>query len=160
MALGEGGWVPVVDLLAALAKHGAAVDRATLEQIVATSDKQRFAISADGTSIRANQGHSVQVDLGLSPAAPPDVLFHGTVERFVPSIREHGLVKGERHHVHLSATPDVAAMVGKRRGSPLVIEVDAARMAKAGYEFYRSDNGVWLTDHVPPSFLSFPVTAG
>ena len=160
LTLGDGGWVAIADLLAALVKHGTPLDRAALEAIVAASDKQRFALSSDGSAIRANQGHSVRVDLGLSPVAPPAVLFHGTVERFLPSIRVQGLVKGQRHHVHLSAARELALVVGARRGSAIALEVDAQRMAKEGFDFYCTDNGVWLTDHVPPGFLSFGATTG
>ena len=107
--------------------------------------------------IRANQGHSVQVNLALPPALPPEILYHGTVERYVASIREHGLLKGKRHHVHLSATRELAIVVGKRRGEPYVVEVDARGMTATGLLFYRSENGVWLTEHVPARFLTMPV---
>jgi putative RNA 2'-phosphotransferase len=121
---------------------------------VARSDKQRFALSADRSMIRANQGHSVQVDLALPPALPPEILYHGTVKRYVASICEHGLLKRKRHHVHLSATRELAIVVGKRRGEPYVVQVDARGMTSAGLLFYRSENGVWLTEHVPARFLT------
>jgi putative RNA 2'-phosphotransferase len=124
---------------------------------VAGSDKQRFALNPDRSMIRANQGHSVQVDLALPPALPPEILYHGTVERYLASIREHGLLKGKRHHVHLSATRELAIVVGKRRGEPYVVEVDARGMASAGLLFYRSENGVWLAEHVPARFLTMSV---
>ena len=130
--------------------------RAELEAIVATSDKQRFALSSDGTRIRANQGHSVEVDLALAPATPPERLYHGTVERALGGIRAHGLVRGARHHVHLSADLATATKVGARRGRPVVLVVRAAEMAAAGYAFFRSDNGVWLVEHVPVEFLDLP----
>jgi putative RNA 2'-phosphotransferase len=158
VTLSNEGWVPVDELLAALAAHGRDVDFAALERLVVESDKQRFAFSADRRRIRANQGHSVQVDLGLSPAQPPDILFHGTVARFLPSIHELGLHKGERQHVHLSASRELALIVGSRRGAPVALEVDARAMTNAGHRFYSSTNGVWLTDHVPPQFL-LPITA-
>lgn len=158
LELGDGGWVPISELLRAVNDHGKPLDRATLEDLVATSDKQRFAISSDGASIRANQGHSVRVELGLVALAPPPALFHGTVERFLPAIMSEGLVKRQRHHVHLSATRELARVVGQRRGRPVVIEVDAGRMAAAGFEFFCSENGVWLTDHVPPTFLAIGAT--
>lgn len=154
IALDQNGWVSVDELLHALATHGKPLARADLESIVATSDKHRFALNPDRSMIRANQGHSVQVDLALQPTTPPDVLFHGTVERFLPSIRTRGLVKGKRHHVHLSATRELAIVVGKHRGEPYVLEVDTRGMVAAGLVFYRSENGVWLTDHVPARFLS------
>lgn len=153
LSLDREGWVKVDLLLEALGRSGHQVDRAELEALVRASDKQRFALSPDGALIRANQGHSVDVELGYTPLAPPEILYHGTVARFLPSIREQGLRKGERHHVHLSATRDLAEAVGTRRGKPVVLEVDAARMAERGHEFFRSENGVWLTSHVPPEFL-------
>jgi len=154
LTLGDGGWVQVDELLAALARNGRPVERAKLQQLVRESDKQRFALSPDGSLIRANQGHSVNVDLGLSATPPPDVLFHGTVARYLTSIREHGLLKGKRQHVHLSATPELAVLVGQRRGAPHVLQVDARGMASAGCVFYRSENGVWLAEHVPVRFLT------
>lgn len=128
------------------------MSRAQLEQVVTGSDKQRFVI--EGDRIRANQGHSVEVDLMLEPVAPPETLYHGTVARSLASIWEKGLVKGSRHHVHLSADPQTATKVGARRGKPVILKVDSAGMAAAGLVFYRSANGVWLTDSVPPSFLA------
>jgi putative RNA 2'-phosphotransferase len=160
LTLDQSGWVSVEELLRALATHGKPLTRAELESLVATSDKRRFALNADRSMIRANQGHSVQVDLALPPTVPPDVLFHGTVERNLPSIRACGLVKGKRQHVHLSATRELAVIVGKRRGAPYVLEVDARGMVAAGLVFYRSENGVWLTDHVPARFLGAEAKAG
>lgn len=160
ITLDQNGWVSVEKLLDALATHGKPLARADLESLVATSDKRRFALNPNRSMIRANQGHSVQVDLALPPTIPPDVLFHGTVERHVPSIRAHGLLKGKRHHVHLSATRELAVIVGKRRGEPYVLEVDARGMVAAGLVFYRSENGVWLTDYVPARFLSDVSKAG
>lgn len=154
LTLDAAGWTDVSALLAACAAHGVALSHAELARIVATSDKQRFALSEDGTRIRANQGHSIPVELALAPAEPPAVLYHGTVERFLPSIRAHGLVKGERHHVHLSAERATAERVGGRRGKPVVLEIRAAEMAAAGHAFFVSANGVWLTDAVAPEFLA------
>ncbi len=153
VALDREGWVSVERLLDALAQHGELVRRDELETVVRESDKQRFALSADGLLIRANQGHSVDVELGYAPLTPPPLLFHGTVARHLASIREHGLRRGARHHVHLSATRELAELVGRRRGAPIVLEIDAARMAERGHEFFCSENGVWLTSHVPPEFL-------
>lgn len=149
--LDEGGWVDIDTLLAALARHGRPIGRELLEQVVAGTDKQRLEVS--GGRIRAAQGHSVPVDLGLRPAPPPPVLYHGTVARLLDSIRTHGLTPGHRNHVHLSADPDAAAAVGARRGRAVVLRVDAAGMHRAGYRFYRAANGVWLTDHVPPRWI-------
>jgi putative RNA 2'-phosphotransferase len=152
ITLDAAGWVPVADFLAALR-----IDRAALDEVVATSDKQRFklAVGADGVErIRANQGHSVQVELGLEPADPPAVLFHGTSTAVADSIRATGLHKGGRHHVHLSADTETANRVGSRRpGAVVIFTVDAAAMARDGHVFYRSDNGVWLTDEVPPRYV-------
>ena len=153
LTLDQHGWVPVDDLLKALGDSGKPLTRADLENIVAGSDKRRFALSPDRSMVRANQGHSVPVDLALPSALPPDVLFHGTVERYLPAIRAQGLIKGRRHHVHLSARREVAVIVGKRRGEPYVLEIDARGMVSSGLVFYRSENDVWLTDHVPARFL-------
>jgi putative RNA 2'-phosphotransferase len=153
LTLGEGGWVSVESLLEACARHGKSLDLATLERVVRENSKQRFAFSPDRASIRASQGHSVDVELGYSAATPPAVLYHGTVERFLPAIHRQGLQRGERHHVHLSADKTVAASVGQRRGKPVVLEVDAAAMVGDGHAFFRSDNGVWLTHEVPARFL-------
>lgn len=153
ISLDAAGWVEVDVLLAALARHGRALGRAQLAALVAGSDKQRFALSEDGTRIRANQGHSVQVELGLEPWPPPARLYHGTVAAALPGIRAHGLEKRTRHHVHLSADRQTAVKVGGRRGAPVILVVRAAEMAAAGHTFYCSANGVWLTESVPPEYL-------
>jgi putative RNA 2'-phosphotransferase len=155
LTLDEAGWVGVAELLGAMGRHGHVVSRGTLLHVVEASDKKRFALSEDGTRIRASQGHSVEVELGYEPATPPAVLYHGTVDRFLESIREKGLVKGERHHVHLSADAETATRVGARRGRAVVLRIDAAGMTRAGLMFYVSANGVWLTDHVPVGFITF-----
>ncbi|MGY0006763.1 RNA 2'-phosphotransferase [Micromonospora sp. I033] len=156
LTLDRAGWVPVADLLAALK-----ISRADLDAVVAGNDKQRFAVERgpDGVDrIRASQGHSVPVDLGLAPATPPDRLFHGTSETVLPAIRAEGLRRGRRHHVHLSPDEETARRVGARRTGPVVIlTVDAAAMAANGFPFYRSANGVWLTDTVPPAYLTAPL---
>lgn len=148
------GWVAVDDLLAGAARHGFSFTVAELAAVVKTSDKQRFALSADAKQIRANQGHSVAVDLGLSPEAPPALLYHGTVERFVSSIMANGLEKRARQHVHLSLDIVTATRVGSRRGKAIILQVAAAEMHSAGFEFFRSANGVWLTEHVPAQYLT------
>ena len=153
ITLDENGWVEIDELLAAAQRHRKELSRARLERVVATNDKKRFTISADGERIRANQGHSVSVDLDLTPAVPPELLYHGTVERFLDSIRTQGLIRGSRHHVHLSPDEKTARRVGSRRGKPVILIVEAARMCEAGHVFYRSENNVWLTDKVPPEFL-------
>ena len=147
------GWVPVDELLAAAARDGTSISREQLEEVVATNDKKRFAFSDDGRLIRANQGHSVEVDLNLEPVEPPELLYHGTVDRFLESIRAKGLIRGNRHHVHMSADRETAARVGQRRGRPVVLVVEAARMHRAGHQFFCSENGVWLTEAVPAEYL-------
>jgi putative RNA 2'-phosphotransferase len=151
------GWVAVDELLAAAARHGQPITRQQLEEIVATNDKKRFSFSADGRLIRANQGHSVEVDLGLAPIEPPELLYHGTGAKSLASIREKGLVRGSRHHVHLSLDRDTAHRVGQRHGRPAVLVVEAGRMHRDGHRFYRSENGVWLTEAAPPEYLQFSV---
>lgn len=153
LELDAGGWVAVDTLLAHLAASGRPVSRTEIDRTVETSDKQRFALSEDQQRIRANQGHSVAVDLGLPSAQPPSRLFHGTATRFEESIRREGLKPAQRHHVHLSASPGTAQVVGARHGKPLVLVVNAEAMHKSGFKFFISANGVWLTDHVPPQFL-------
>jgi putative RNA 2'-phosphotransferase len=135
---------------------GKPITREQLEQAIATNDKQRFALSPDGTRIRANQGHSVEVDLGLVPQEPPELLYHGTARQFLEPIRAEGLVAGKRQHVHLSADVPTALKVGSRHGQPVPLTVRAGAMHRDGLAFYRSENGVWLTDNVPPEFIVFP----
>lgn len=154
--LDEAGWIEVETLLAALQRKDASFSRACLEEIVATNDKRRFALSDDGSKIRASQGHSLGIDLGLAPTAPPPELFHGTAGQHLASIRENGLRRGTRDQVHLSADAATAKTVGGRHGRPVVLVVHAAAMAEAGYPFYLSDNGVWLTKIVPAAFIRFP----
>jgi len=156
LALDAAGWVDVDDLLAKLHSHGRPLQRADLEEVVATNEKKRFAFSDDCRRIRASQGHSVDVELGYTQKTPPDRLFHGTATRFVDSIKASGLIKGERHHVHLSADADTAGKVGRRHGKPVIIVVRSIDMQEAGHVFHQSDNGVWLVEHVPSDFLVFP----
>ena len=153
LTLQPGGWVRVDDLLAATRRHGFAISYDELIECVDKNDKRRFSFDGTGDLIRANQGHSVEVDLQLEEQAPLEVLYHGTVERFLASIQALGLIKGSRHHVHLSADIETARKVGSRRGRPLVLEVSAGAMTQAGHPFFVSANGVWLTDAVPPQFL-------
>lgn len=154
--LDEAGWVDVETLLQAVRAKRSPLTRAELDEVVATSDKKRFAYSDDGLRIRANQGHSVEVDLGYTPAEPPAELYHGTVDRFLASIRQHGLIKGSRHHVHLSADVETATKVGQRRGQPVVLVVRSREMHAAAIPFFLSANGVWLTEHVAPQYIHFP----
>lgn len=149
LTLDPAGWVPVTDLLAALG-----ISEAEMLEVVARNDKNRFTVVGD--RIRANQGHSVEVDLGLPAAAPPDQLFHGTVAQYLDDILRDGLRPMSRHDVHLSPDRETARRVGARRGRPLVLTVDAEAMHEAGHEFRLSANGVWLTQHVPASYLATP----
>lgn len=154
LTLAPGGWAPVEAVLAGLAKKGVRATIEGLREVVATSDKQRFALDATGAKIRANQGHSVDVDLQLRAVEPPEHLYHGTGAQTVPAILREGLLKQQRHHVHLSGDVETARKVGARHGRPAVLVVAAAAMRADGFEFYRADNGVWLTGHVPPRYLS------
>ena len=156
LTLDEAGWVPVAELLEGCRRAGHAISPEQLREIVRTSDKQRFALSDDGTRIRANQGHSVQVDLGYEPAAPPEVLYHGTAEPYLASIRAKGLIKGSRHHVHLSEREETARAVGQRHGRLVLLKVRAGDMHRAGIAFFKTPNNVWLTDAVPVEYLVFP----
>ncbi|MEG5001638.1 RNA 2'-phosphotransferase [Microcoleus sp. B4-D4] len=151
--LGPGGWVPVSELLDACQKNNFPLQLAELKQVVAENDKQRFSFDSTGTLIRANQGHSVEVDLQLEPAVPPDILYHGTGSTAVESILSQGIRKMSRHHVHLSADIQTARKVGARHGIPAVFAVDAAAMQLDGCTFYCSDNQVWLVDFVPQNYL-------
>ena len=153
LTLAAGGWVEVDALLAACTRHHFLITRAELDEVVVTSDKQRFAFDPSGTRVRANQGHSTAVDLQLEPVPPPDVLYHGTTVGNLGVIREKGLQKMARHHVHLSSDVPTARSVGARHGLPVVLAVDSAALARDGFAFYRSANGVWLVDHVPPEYL-------
>ncbi|MCL7368555.1 RNA 2'-phosphotransferase [Streptomyces ardesiacus] len=154
LTLDEGGWVEIDALISAAAAHGFRFTREELDHVVATNDKRRFAV--EGTRIRASQGHSIDVDLGLPPASPPPYLYHGTVSRNLEGIRAEGLRPMNRHDVHLSSDRATATRVGARRGRPVVLAVDAAAMHRDGHLFRVSANGVWLTQSVPPRYLRFP----
>lgn len=153
LTLQPGGWVVVDDLLAACAGAGVPLSRDLLDEVVARNDKQRFAFDDTGARIRANQGHSVAVDLQLSPAVPPDCLYHGTALADVATILANGVQRMSRHHVHLSPDVATAIKVGQRHGKPVVLSIDAAAMHAAGIPFYRTANGVWLVDEVPPAYI-------
>lgn len=154
LALDPNGWAVIDELIALAGLRGTQISRTQVETIVAESDKQRFAISADGMKIRANQGHSVDIALGLAPQTPPEQLFHGTATRFLESIRESGLRPASRQHVHLSSDATTAEKVGSRHGKPVILTVESGQMARDGNLFYLSANGVWLTEGVPAKFLS------
>lgn len=156
LEMGRRGWVSLDDLVAACTRSGHARDRGDVLRVVRENDKQRFQISADGSALRAVQGHSLDLDLELEPAFPPPRLFHGTVGRFVDRIRREGLRPMGRTHVHLSPHVEAARRVGRRRGRPVVLEIDAKAMAAAGWEFFEAANGVWLVSVVPPEYIHVP----
>src|SRR5687767_14309103 len=154
--LDESGWVAVDALLDGCRRAGQVISTEELKEIVRTSDKQRFALSDDGSRIRANQGHSVEVELGYEPAVPPEVLYHGTAEKYLAAIRREGLQKRARHDVHLSPTAQTASAVGQRHGRLVLLEVAAGQMHRDGIAFYWTPNSVWLTDEVPVRYIRFP----
>jgi putative RNA 2'-phosphotransferase len=155
IALAPEGWCDIAALITAATGAGKTIGRELLQEVVVTSDKKRFAISADGLRIRAVQGHSTDnVSLSHIEKAPPALLYHGTATRFLPSIREKGLLAGQRHHVHLSGDAQTAIGVGKRHGTPVVLKIDAQQMLAQGMKFFQAENGVWLTDHVPMCFIA------
>ncbi|MFE1472001.1 RNA 2'-phosphotransferase [Nocardiopsis dassonvillei] len=151
------GWAGVDELLAGCRRAGVRLSRAALQEIVDTNDKKRFVLSPDGTRIRAQQGHSVRVDLGLEPSTPPALLYHGTVGRLLPAITAEGLRPMRRHDVHLSPDTATARRVGARRGAPVVLTVASGRMHSDGHVFRVTGNGVWLVPAVPPEYLGEPV---
>jgi putative RNA 2'-phosphotransferase len=153
LKLDASGWADIDELITLATAKGKSLTRSLIEEIVVTNDKKRFIISEDGTRIRANQGHSISVELDLPARQPPAVLFHGTATRFLASIENQGLLKGNRQHVHLSSDEATAVKVGQRHGRPIVLRIAAMEMHDAGYVFYLSENVVWLTEHVPPAFL-------
>jgi len=156
LTLDPQGWARVDELIEAAQRARVPLDRELLRRVVAENDKQRFAFSDDGERIRASQGHSVAVDLGLVALAPPELLYHGTADRFVESIRLQGLVRRNRTHVHLSPDARTATQVGQRHGRPVVLTVRSGQMHRDGIVFHQSANGVWLTEAVLPSYLDFP----
>lgn len=153
ISLDSQGWISVDELIAKSQAAGTHFTRKDLLNVVETSDKKRFSLSADAQMIRAAQGHSVTVDLGLTPQEPPTVLYHGTATRFVASILAEGLKPKSRQQVHLSPDEATAQRVGQRHGKPTILKVDALSMHRQGFKFFRADNGVWLIDQVPPEFL-------
>jgi putative RNA 2'-phosphotransferase len=148
------GWADVEELITCSNAQGKNLTRELIAEVVATNDKQRFCLSADGGKIRANQGHTFPVDLGLKPVRPPAVLYHGTAEHFVAGIMQQGLQALGRQHVHLSTDRETAMQVGARHGRPVVLQVDAGRLHREGHLFYLSANGVWLTESVPAGYLT------
>lgn len=148
------GWASVDELVEKASAAGTRFNRDELLSVVEKSDKKRFSLSADLQRIRAAQGHSVAVHLDLPSRPPPSTLYHGTATRFLNSILSEGLRPGARQQVHLSDNEANALHVGQRHGKPIVLEIDALRMHEKGFEFFLADNGVWLTDQVPPEFLT------
>jgi putative RNA 2'-phosphotransferase len=151
--LDKNGWTDVAELIQKSKKSGVKLDFETLRYIVNTNSRKRFAFNDAFDKIRASQGHSVDVELGYQPQKPPEILYHGTGIKSVDSILQTGLEKRNRHHVHLSSDVQTAAKVGERHGKPVVFEVSAGQMYANGFKFYLSENGVWLTEHVPPAYL-------
>ncbi|WP_299622001.1 RNA 2'-phosphotransferase [uncultured Tenacibaculum sp.] len=156
LKLDENGWADVAELIEKSKRKGKYFSIEKLEEVVATNDKKRFSFNEDQTKIRANQGHSLKtIDLKLEAIQPPEYLYHGTVSKFMQSIKEKGLQKMSRQHVHLSQDLETATKVGSRRGVPTILTVRSGAMHVAGFEFYQSKNGVWLTDYVPAKFIEF-----
>lgn len=147
------GWVEVAVLIDAMNRSGKSVDLALVQEVVKSNDKQRFTFSEDGSRIRANQGHSVSIDLKLEPQVPPEFLYHGTATKNLDSIRSEGLDKRARQHVHLSADKVTATKVGQRHGKVVILNIRSGDMHRAGFEFFLSKNGVWLTDSVPVEYI-------
>ena len=154
LKLDKHGWADVDELISRARKSGQSLTRELLKNVVVNNDKQRFSFSADGSRIRANQGHSINVDVDLTAHEPPAELFHGTVKKFLESILSVGLQKQNRLYVHLSGDIETASKVGSRRGQPIVLKIRAGKMSYDGFKFYFSANGVWLVDHVPPEYIS------
>ena len=156
LVLDANGWASLEELIEKSKKHGVSFTKETLDFVVKTNDKQRFAFNDAKTKIRASQGHSLQnVQLELPVTTPPDFLFHGTVAKFMQAIRKEGLKKMSRQHVHLSANKETAIKVGSRRGAPIILTIRSGDMHQQGHLFYLSENGVWLTDHIPAEFIAF-----
>lgn len=152
ISLDEHGWADVEELIAGIARTNE-FSREILEEIVRTDAKQRYAFNADKTKIRASQGHSIPVDLELKAVEPPEMLWHGTAEKYVASIEQTGLRPGSRRYVHLSRDRETARTVGSRHGRPVIYRVKSGEMYRKGFRFYCSENGVWLTILVPPEYL-------
>ena len=154
ITLDEHGWADVEALLSGVCRTGRRIDMDTLERIVRENNKQRYSFNEDHTKIRANQGHSLYVDVELKEAQPPQYLYHGTAPRFLPAIRQEGIRKMGRQHVHLSGDFQTALAVGRRHGTPVVITINAEAMARDGVALYLSANGVWLCDYVSPEYFT------
>ena len=152
--LDENGWADVNELIEKCKKHRYHFSMEDLIEIVETNDKQRYSFNEKRSKIRANQGHSIDIDLDLSPVEPPEYLYHGTATRFMSSIMEKGILKGSRQHVHLSKDKQTATNVGLRHGKPVILTIMSGKMHRDGIPFYLSDNGVWLTDYIDTKYIS------
>lgn len=155
LQLDKNGWANVDELIIQSHQFGKEFDFGLLEEVVETNDKKRFTFNEDLTKIRANQGHSIDVELNLKESEPKDFLYHGTVEKFIDSIKKEGLQKMSRQYVHLSKDKETAIKVGSRRGKPIVLKINAPKMFLDGYKFYLSENNVWLLDEVPTKYIDF-----
>lgn len=156
LELDQYGWANTQELVDKATRGDHILTMDMLIEIAETNDKKRFSFNQDKTMIRANQGHSIlNIDLQLKSTEPPEFLYHGTVAKFIDAIKEKGLMKGERQHVHLSSSIDTARKVGSRRGKPIILRIQSKEMFDKDYKFYLSENGVWLTDHVPNQFIDF-----
>ncbi|MEL1245495.1 RNA 2'-phosphotransferase [Flavobacterium sp. DGU11] len=153
ISLDANGWTDVAKLLEKINNSGTQIDAVLLEHVVETNNKKRFAFNDTKDKIRASQGHSIEIELGYEPQVPPDILYHGTATQNVDAIMRDGIHKSSRHHVHLSLEKGTASNVGGRHGKPVILEVMALQMHNDGYEFFLSENGVWLTDHVPAGYI-------
>lgn len=151
--LDDSGWTDVDSLISKMNDYGISIDLETLILLVETNNKKRFAFNQNQTKIRANQGHSVNIELGYKAKMPPETLYHGTGNKSVKSILKKGIEKRKRHHVHLSLDIETALNVGRRHGKPVVFEILSKQMFEDGFEFFLSKNGVWLTDNVPVKYL-------
>lgn len=145
------GWASIKCIIE---KSDIEITEAAIREVVASSDKKRFIISDDGLCIRANQGHSIDIDLGLKPKEPPEILYHGTANRFLDEIKIHGLQPKNRQYVHLSDNLETAMKVGQRHGKAVVLSIPARSMHKSGHLFFQAENGVWLIKAVPAQFIS------
>lgn len=156
LVLDENGWASIEELIVKLNTSDATdiiFNKELVLQAVKNNDKQRFAVSEDGLMIRANQGHTIEVDLDLVASEPPEVLYHGTVKEHFEEIFKDGLKPMKRNHVHLSYNETIAQNVGMRHGKPVILSIDAKKMHEDGFKFYCSKNNVWLTDNVPPIYI-------
>lgn len=156
LKLDEQGWANTQELIEKINKSGTPFNLNILQQVVENNNKKRFAFNADGSQIRASQGHSIKIDLGYTPTQPPEFLYHGTATRFLESIHEQGINKGSRHHVHLSKDIPTAKSVGGRHGVPVILTIKAQAMFEDGYKFFVSVNNVWLTESIPVQYIAFP----